>query len=98
MEPMPTRNLVLSLVATGGNQRILLDGYLIMLDINNGMADLHCHPPTTRELETLPHIIMKADVNWSPIILDNVIDDVETLYDATDKIIILGLIDQDGEY
>jgi hypothetical protein len=85
-------------VVTGGKQRILLDGYLIMLDINNGMADLCCHPPTTRELETLPHIFMKADVNWNPIIFDNVIDNVETLYDATDKIFNLGLFDQDGEY
>jgi hypothetical protein len=37
--------------------------YQIPLDIHNGLAYPHCHPPTPRELETLPHIIMIADVD-----------------------------------
>jgi hypothetical protein len=82
----------------GGKQRILMDNYQIPLDINNGLAYLRCRPPYTHELETLPHIIMTADVDWNPSIFDNDIDDVETFFDTTDDIISHGPFDQYGEY
>jgi hypothetical protein len=69
----------------GGKQRIIMDDYQIPLDINNGLAYLRCRPPTTHELETLPHIIMTADVNWNPSIFDNDIDNVETFLIPTMK-------------
>jgi hypothetical protein len=69
----------------GGKQRIIMDDYQIPLDINNGLAYLRCRPPTTHELETLPHIIMTADVDWNPSIFDNDIDNVETFLIPTMK-------------
>jgi hypothetical protein len=77
----------------GGKQRILMDGYQIPLDINNGLAYLRCRLPTTHELETLPHIIMTADIDWNPSIFDNNIDDVETFFDTKDDIISHGPFD-----
>jgi hypothetical protein len=82
----------------GGRQRILMDDYQIPLDINNGLAYLRCRPPNTHELETLPHIIMTADVDWNPSIFDSDIDDVETFFDTNDDIISHGPFDQYGEY
>jgi hypothetical protein len=82
----------------GGKQRILTDDYQIPLDINNGLAYLRCRPPTAHELETLPHIIMTADVDWNPSIFDNDIDDVELFHDIEDDIIHHGPFDQYGEY
>jgi hypothetical protein len=82
----------------GGKQRILMDDFQIPLDINSGLAYLRCCPPSTHELETLPHIIMTADVDWNPTIFDNDIDDVETFFDTKDDIISHGPFDQYGEY
>jgi hypothetical protein len=42
----------------GGKQRILIDGYQMPLDFENGLPYLWCHKPTTGELKSLPHIIM----------------------------------------
>jgi hypothetical protein len=55
----------------GGKQRILMDNYQIPLDINNRLAYLRCRPPTPHKLETLPSIIMIADVDSYPSIFDN---------------------------
>jgi hypothetical protein len=73
----------------GGKQRILMDGYQILLDINNGLA---------HELETLPHIITTADIDWNPSIFDNDIDDVETFFETKDEIISHAPFDQYREY
>jgi hypothetical protein len=75
-----------------------MDDYQIPLDINNGLAYLRCRPPTTHELETLPHIIMTADVDWNPSIFDNDIDNVVTFFDTKANIIHRGSFDQYGEY
>jgi hypothetical protein len=44
-------------------------------------------PPTAHELETLPHIIMTADVDWNPSIFDNEFNNVETFFGVTDNIV-----------
>jgi hypothetical protein len=58
----------------GGMQRIkTADGYLIPLSIVNGLPRLAMRPPTARELETLPHIILTApegEFLWDPTVLD----------------------------
>jgi hypothetical protein len=76
-----------------------MDGYHIPLEINNGMAYLLSHPPTSHALETLPQIIMRtADFDWNPSIFNNYIDDVETSYDASDDLTHYGALDQCREY
>ena len=57
----------------GGNQRVkTLDGYLIPLDIIQGLGYIKIRPPTDHEMETLPHVIMTSDVDWDPTLFDNI--------------------------
>lgn len=59
----------------GGKQRVVtLDGYIIPLQIRNGLAFLDMQPPTQSEMETLPHITFTADIDWDPRVLDSEID------------------------
>jgi hypothetical protein len=82
----------------GGKQHIMLDGYQILLDINNGLPYLQCQKPTPAELATLPHIIMTADTDWDPHVWDNNIDDVEQFYDAVMDEVHHSPFNQYGEY
>ena len=55
----------------GGKQCIqTLEGYVIPLQVKNGLPYLDMHPPTDEELESLPHIIFTSDVDWDPGVLD----------------------------
>jgi len=65
----------------GGKQRILIDGYQLPLEFQNGLPYLRCRKPTASELESLPHIIMTSDVDWDPSQYDSVIDGLEEFYD-----------------
>jgi hypothetical protein len=40
---------------SGGKQYILMEGYQVMLDLNNVLAHIGCRSPTERALETVPH-------------------------------------------
>jgi hypothetical protein len=95
MEPLPMRNLVL---LPCGKQHVLMNEYQIPLDINNGLSYLHCCPTTSHDLETLPHNIMTADVDWNPNTFDNDIDDIETFYDSTEEFMHHGPFDRNGEH
>jgi hypothetical protein len=63
----------------GGRQYIkTAEGYIIGLDINNGLPHLPCRRPTDRDLAELPHVIMTSPNKWVPSCLDcNVTDDPE---------------------
>jgi hypothetical protein len=53
-----------SIKVNGGLQRIqTLDGYIIPLNIKSGLAYLTMRPNTDKEWDTLPHVIMTADVD-----------------------------------
>ena len=55
----------------GGKQCIVtLDGYIIPLQVKNGLPYLDMHPPTDDELENLPHVVFTSDVDWDPAVLD----------------------------
>ena len=70
----------------GGKQRIKCpDGYLIPLDIIQGLPYMKLRPPTDHELKNLPHVILTSDNDWDPSILDNKIDESnDTWFDASD--------------
>lgn len=72
----------------GGLQRIKTpDGYLIPLDIIQGLPYMKLRPPTDFELQSLPHIILTSDNEWDPSVLDNKIDDsTDTWYNEDDNI------------
>src|SRR5210317_731003 len=58
----------------GGQQRLTTpDGYIIPLDIKNGLPYLRMRPPTDRELSNpdIPHVVLTSDVVWDPSVLDH---------------------------
>ena len=55
----------------GGKQCIItLEGYVIPLQVINGLPYLNMHPPTDSDLEKLPHIVFTSDIDWDPSALD----------------------------
>jgi hypothetical protein len=58
-----------------------MDGYQIPLTFRNGLIYLKCRLPTDAEVDSLPHLIMTADVDWDPTSCDNVILDLQKFYE-----------------
>jgi hypothetical protein len=87
-----------SLRLPGGQQRILMDGYQIPLTFRNGLCYLKCRPPTLDEVESLPHLIMTADLDWDPTSYDNVITDVGQFYDPNADEVHHSNFDVRGDY
>ena len=55
-----------------GKQRIVTpDGYVIPLQLREGLAYMDMRPPTDHDLATLPHITFTSDADWDPRVLDN---------------------------
>ena len=56
----------------GGTQRLVTkDGYVIPLEMCNGLVYLDMHPPSDDEYHNLPHVVLTSDEEWNPSILDN---------------------------
>jgi hypothetical protein len=56
----------------GGLQRLTtLEGYIIPLTTNDGLARLHIWPHTDHEYETLPHVFLTSKLEWDPTVLDH---------------------------
>ena len=67
----------------GGKQRIeTLDGFIIPLNIHNGLPYMNIRPYSDREWEELPHITLTADVDWDPSIIDCEQEDNEEWHNA----------------
>ena len=86
----------------GGTQCIrTLEGYVIPLDIINGLPYMKMVPNTDDEWDTLPHIILTSGDDWNTTVLDNTLTDREDWYNTV-KDIHDGLIDtpfdEYGEY
>jgi len=71
-------------IKVGGHQRIVtIDGYVMPLDIRQGLPYLKLRPYTDEEWESLPHVIMTSDADWDPSVLDYIYDDEDPIwYDA----------------
>ena len=86
----------------GGKQRIeTLDGYIIPLNIRSGLPYMNMRPYTNKEWEDLPHVILTADADWDPSIMDNKQEDNKEWYNAMQDLSILtadGLFDDIGDY
>ncbi|CAJ1961165.1 unnamed protein product [Cylindrotheca closterium] len=62
----------------GGKQRLSTpDGWVIPMEIVNGLPYVRMRPPTKRELDTLPHIVLTSDKDWDPSVLDSKLEDFE---------------------
>ncbi len=71
----------------GGKQCIeTLDGYIIPLSIRSGLPYMSIRPYTDKEWETLPHVILTADGDWDPSILDGDHNDIDDWNDVAPNI------------
>ena len=71
----------------GGKQRIeTLDGYIIPLNIRSGLPYMSIRPFTSKEWDDLPHVILTADVDWDPTIIDCELEDGEEWFDAMEDL------------
>ncbi|CAJ1931596.1 unnamed protein product [Cylindrotheca closterium] len=64
----------------GGQQRLTTpDGFVLPLDISNGLPYLRMRPPTECELSNpnIPHVVLTYDTDWDPCVLDHLVDDME---------------------
>jgi hypothetical protein len=70
-----------SMKVSGGQQCIRTnDGYIIPIDIINGLPYIKMQPNTAKEYKELPHVILTGGTPWNPTVLDNVISDKEDWY------------------
>jgi hypothetical protein len=59
-----------SIHVPGGLRRIqTLDGYIIPLSIEDGLARLQIRPYTDHEWDTLPHVIFTSELEWDLSVL-----------------------------
>ena len=86
----------------GGLQRIeTLDGYIIPLNVRVGLPYMTMRPYTDKEWGELPHVLLTADTEWDPSILDNELDENEEWYNALSDLPTLSpdpLFDEFGDY
>jgi hypothetical protein len=75
-----------------------MDVYQIPLTFRNGLAYLKCRPPADAEVDSLPHLIMMADVDWDPTSYDSVILDLHKFYDQDIDDIAHANFDAHGSY
>jgi hypothetical protein len=87
-----------SLLLPGGQLRIIMDGYQILLTFHNCIAYLKRRPPTDDEVDSLPRVIMTADVDWDPTPYVYVILDLQKFYDPDIEEVNTGHFDDQGNY
>ena len=74
-------------IKVGGLQCIqTLDGYFIPLNICQGLPYMTIRPYTDQEWETLPHVILTADLDWDPPILDHEQEENEEWFSAMEDL------------
>jgi hypothetical protein len=76
-----------SVKVANGLQRILtLDGYVIPINVRNGLPYITMRPYTDKEWEELPHVLFTSDSEWDPTVLDHDLDEDEQWFDALSNI------------
>ena len=59
----------------GGKQQIITsNGYVIPLQFRQGLAYINMSPPSDKDLDILPHVVLTSKVKWDPSSLDNKFD------------------------
>jgi len=89
-------------IKVGGLQRITtLDGYVIPLNVVQGLPRMAIRPYTDREWEDLPHVILTSELDWDPGQLDLALDDDDNWFDAVSDLpadTFSSLFDEYGDY
>jgi hypothetical protein len=72
----------------GGKQCITtLEGYVLPIDIVEGLSYLRTRAYTDKEYDELPHVLLSSDSDWDPTIFDNKISDNQEWFDAQQDIL-----------
>jgi len=58
------------------------DGYVIPINIRDGLPYIALRPFMDHEWDSLPHIILTGDTDWDPSVLDVDLDEQEAWFDA----------------
>ncbi len=70
----------------GGFQHIhTMEGYIIPLDVINGLVYMRMSPNTDKEFAELPHVVLTPGNEWDPRVLDHILTDKEDWYDTLQK-------------
>ncbi len=89
-------------IKVGGCKRIAtLEGYIIPLNIIQGLPRMAIHPYTNKEWEDLSHVILTSELDWDPGQLDLTLEHNEHWYDAISDLIadpFTNLFDEYGDY
>ena len=66
------------LIMVGGKQYIkTLEGDIIPLNIWSGIPNMTISQHTDTEWDNLPHVILTADTDWDPTVIDHELEDRE---------------------
>ena len=86
----------------GGQQCIrTIDGYVIPLDIINGLPYMKMCPNTDHEWNTLPHVILTSSEEWNTTVLDHTQSDRVDWYNdikQDDDVLVHPNFDDTGRY
>jgi len=56
----------------GGAQHVhALDGYVLPIDVDNGLPHISQVPHTQKEFDELPNVMFSSSAEWDPTVLDN---------------------------
>ena len=67
----------------GGKQCITtIDGYVISLNVRNGLPHMSMQPHTDKEWNRLPKVFLTADIKWDPKVLDAEMEDDEEWFNS----------------
>ena len=71
------------MIKAGGKQRIeTLDGYIIPLNIRSGCHYMTIYPYIDTEWDNMPHVILTADTDWDPAVIDHELGDRRDWFNA----------------
>ncbi len=86
----------------GGLKHITtLEGYVIPLNIVQGLPQMAICPFSDQEWEDLPHVILTSELDWDPGQLDVALEDDEQWFDAVSDLEadpFINLYDEFGNY
>jgi hypothetical protein len=67
----------------GGRQCITTnDGFVLPLDIINGLPHLRMVPNIDKEFEELPHVVLTSSAEWDPTVIDHMLSTEDNWYNT----------------
>jgi hypothetical protein len=71
----------------GGRQCITTNGgFILPLDIINGLPHLRMAPNTNKEFDELPHIVLTSSAEWDPTVIDHTLSTEDDWYNTIKRL------------